>query len=285
MEQKVSQRAYCSRQHPEEPLAGSAPSVDVWILLEYRPTWRARAETDNNLAPALSAWLEASLGALRSAGYRPRLQFIRQPELDRTETRLLVGARERLVAFSGEGYGFVRGLDLTAVAANPGRFDTLDEPRYFVCTNGQRDLCCARFGRQAYGALRERVGSRAWQITHLGGHRFAPNVLVLPDGLMYGRVDDTAVDAFVDRAEQGEIDFAHLRGRCRYPPHVQAAEIAAARSGLKLLHVDGDEQEALVTFGGKEATSRIRVRRRGEPLLVTKSCGEPEEPVYPYDAV
>ena len=68
-------------------------------------------------------------------------------------------------------------------------------PQYFVCTNGQRDLCCARFGLPTYAALRERVGERVWQTTHVGGHRFAPNVLTLPQAALYGRVQPADVDA------------------------------------------------------------------------------------------
>ena len=43
-----------------------------------------------------------------------------------------------------------------------------------MLTNGQRD------GLPAHARLRELVGAPAWQTTHIGGHRFAPNVLVLP---------------------------------------------------------------------------------------------------------
>jgi len=285
LEMAVSERAYCSQQHPEEPLAGTAPTVDVWLLLEYRPAWQARATRDNELAAWVRDWLTEAVHALEAVGHRPRLQFVRQPELDMPQTRLLIGARDALVELSGEGYGFLRDVDPLAVASEPHDFPTLGAPRYFVCTNGQRDVCCARFGLRTYAALREHAGARVWQVTHLGGHRFAPNVLVLPTGLMYGRVDEGAVPEFVRRVEEGVVDFAHLRGRSRYPPHVQSAEAAAARDGLKLLHVDGNEAQATVTFGDAHESTRVSVRRRAQPLLVNASCGEPEEPVYPYEVV
>jgi len=164
----------------------------------------------------------------------------------------------------------------------PELYEQLHEPNYFVCTNGQRDLCCARFGLRSYAVLRELVGPRVWQITHLGGHRFAPNVLVLPEGLLYGRVSEEAVENFVAQVEAGDVDFAHLRGRSVYPAQVQAAEIAAARPGLKLLHVDGDAQHAQVTFGTGSDRIRITVERSPQPIAVSKSCGETAEAVYPY---
>jgi hypothetical protein len=68
-----------------------------------------------------------------------------------------------------------------------------DEQLALVCTNGRRDLCCARFGTPVYNYLKNEEpgfpGLRAWQSTHMGGHRFAANLLWLPQGVLYGRVD------------------------------------------------------------------------------------------------
>jgi len=278
----MSEREYCSQGNPNETLAGTAPHVDVWLLLEYRPVWRARAHQDNELSPDVRGWLDGAISLLSEAGFRPRLQFIRQPEIDHTDTRLFVAVADRLLMFSGTGYDFLADLDLLQIVQQPDLAPRLEEPRYFVCTNGQRDVCCARFGLRSYTALRERVGDRVWQITHLGGHRFAPNLLVFPDAAMYGRVSEDEVSGFVDRVEAGEWDFVRLRGRCRYPTHVQAAEVAAARSDLKLLHVEGNEQTAQITLSGADHTVKIAVQRSSRAIATVKSCGAEAEAVYPY---
>ena len=62
------------------------------------------------------------------------------------------------------------------------------EPLYLVCTHGKHDPCCAQRGRPVTAALAAARPGRVWQASHLGGCRFAPTVLVLPLGLMYGRV-------------------------------------------------------------------------------------------------
>jgi hypothetical protein len=61
-------------------------------------------------------------------------------------------------------------------------------PVTLICTNGKRDICCALEGRKLINEFETR-GEVAWESTHLGGHRFAPNRLTLPDGRLYGGID------------------------------------------------------------------------------------------------
>jgi (2Fe-2S) ferredoxin len=213
------------------------------------------------------------------------LQFIRQPEIDRADTRLLIAVQDNLVELGGSGYTFLDDVDVLDVVGDPTAYPRLKNPRYFVCTNGQRDLCCARFGLPTYRTLREEVGDRVWQATHLGGHRFAPNVLTLPDGVLYGRVNVDDVADFLAATESGEVAFRHLRGRSRYSAPVQAAEAALGRPGLELQHVDNGNPEVTVTFSAGDELLKIAVRQGKEPLSVVKSCGDEAEPVYPYYAV
>lgn len=281
----MDSRTFCSQFNPAESLAGTADTVGVWLLLEYRPVWKARALQDNGLAERTRAWLERSVADLAQAGIRARPQFVRRPELERGQVSCLVGLPGTLLEFTGVGYDWLEDLDLPAVLRNPaasgGRVIT--EPQYFVCTNGQRDVCCARFGLPSYAALRERVGERAWQVTHLGGHRFAPNVLVLPQAALYGRVAPEAVPAFVEAVESGALAFAHLRGRTSQPAHVQAAEAFAGRSDLRLLHVEGDAARARVRFAGPDGVVEIGVARAAEGVRMRASCGdEATELAFPY---
>lgn len=282
-------RSYCSEQNPDEPLWGTADRVDVWLCLEYRPAWKARALTDNALAARIRHWLEETVTALAGVGQKARPQFVRQPQIDRDDVRLLVTARNRTVQFSGRGYDFLLGLDLAGQLGDGGTFGAggtaLDEPQYLVCTNGQRDLCCARFGLPVYTALTERVGERAWQVTHLGGHRFAANVLTLPDACLYGRVAPESVDGFVSAVEARELDFPHLRGRTCYAPVVQAAEAALGRQGVRLLHADGSADAGTVTFADAHERLTVSVRRAASGMQVMKSCGDGFEVVHPFEPV
>lgn len=277
-----SARVYCSEAEPTEPLRGTTDTVDAWLCLEYRPPWRAKAIADNDLAEPIRRWLTAAVAAFADAGLKARPQFIRQPEREEEDTRLLVCLHGRTFRFAGRGYDFLKNLALDGMASLEAAGEELGEPQYLVCTNGQRDLCCARFGLPVYTALNERVGERAWQVTHLGGHRFAPNVLTFPDACLYGRVFSETVDEFVGTVESGRVDFPRLRGRSCYPPVVQAAEACLARQDLRLLHVEGDAADATVQFAIDGERVAVRVGREAHPQAVIKSCGEGREEVYAY---
>ena len=160
-------RAYCSEHNDSEPMAGTADRVDVWLCLEYRPTWKARAQSDNALSAETKGWLEQTLAAFQADGLKCRPQFVRQPETEAESVRLLMSVGGKTYQFAGAGYGYLADIDLPALvraeAEKPGSLadlaEPLREPQYLVCTNGQRDLCCARFGLPVYTGIK-RAG---WQ--------------------------------------------------------------------------------------------------------------------------
>ena len=269
----MTERQYCSDLSlaAGEPLVGTAGRVDVWLLLEYNPVWRPKAVTDNDLAPKITAWLDRQMESMTERGLQPRLQFIRQPELDREELTLFVGTAEGLFRFNAVGYDAIMDLDI-AGNADSGSIPSMrpvEAPQYFVCTNGQRDLCCARFGLPAYASLREAVGARAWQTTHLGGHRFAPNVLTLPQGVLYGRVRPDDVPRFVEHVEAGRLARDHVRGRSALPAEAQAAELALEEDMLELVGCEAGR----VVMRTSRGERRIRVTQ-ADAMEIIASCGD-----------
>ncbi len=265
------QRAYCAELGLAEgaTLAGTADVVDAWIMLEYLPAWTAKATSDNALAATTRAWLDRLMQDAVARGLKPRLQLIRRPELDRTGVTLMVAVDGALHRVQAGDYDALCELSLDAVIAHA----PLQARQYFVCTNGQRDLCCARFGLPTYAALRERVGARVWQTTHVGGHRFAPNVLTLPQAALYGRVQPTDVDAFLAAVEHDQLAAPWLRGRTRYAPEVQAAEAALVALGLD---TTGAVSTQPLGDGGMRIAFGSRAARvhTGIAVDVQSSCGD-----------
>ena len=285
----MSERIYCSEASADQPMLGTAAVVDIWLLLEYRPAWRPKAITDNALGEGVRSWLVQGVEALEGQGHRVRAQFIRQPEIDRPDTRLLVHHDGVLRAFESGAPGY-DGLIRTPIEAlfhgNSG--ERLEAPRYFVCTNGQRDLCCARFGLPLYNRLREQLGERAWQVTHLGGHRFAPNVLVLPQGVLYGRVgaEDESIERFVAEVEAGRVPWRHLRGRSCYPKPVQAAEGFAGLEGLEWVASEVRDSHTRVTFDHQGESLLVNLAMADEAVPVLASCGDQQlQSEWPYRLV
>lgn len=99
------------------------------------------------------------------------------------------------------------------------------EPYVLVCTNGKHDACCAGHGRPIVRALRDTPWDGVvWECSHIGGDRFAGNVVVLPDGLYFGRCTAEGAQAMLAARDEGRLDATHLRGRCTLSLDEQAAE-------------------------------------------------------------
>jgi Sucrase/ferredoxin-like len=109
-------------------------------------------------------------------------------------------------------------------------------PVYLVCTHGTHDACCALRGRPLARSMPVAGPAEVWECSHLGGDRFAANVVVLPHGFYYGEVPGDGTELVAAHAN-GRVALPWLRGRAGLPLPVQAAQ-HEARSELGLLGVD-----------------------------------------------
>ena len=258
--------AFCSEVSLQnsEPLAATASRVDHWILVEYRGLWGYDALP----ASGLSDELKRRLGEQRDARPNTKLLFVRRPHR-REHPALAVfwgsssGRGGELFHTEVDRYDDLLDLDLT------GRGPALDHPLLLVCTHGKHDRCCARYGRPLYRTLEEQADEGwVWQASHLGGDRFAGNVVVLPEGLYFGRVAPADAWSVLDEYLAGRIDLDRYRGRAAHVFAEQAAEIEVRRAtGLRGL---GDLE--LVAHDGAEI--RFRAGSRIFDLDVAYEPGE-----------
>jgi hypothetical protein len=215
-----------SQQHAE-PLVATASRVDAWLLVEYRRLWSRDPIAGSGLADEVKRHLRAQLRALPNS----RLLFIRRPDRrDHDSLAVFFGRsleRERsLFSRSLADYEELLSLDFVAAIMGAAELGTpLTHPLLVVCTHGKRDRCCAKYGRPLYDELcAEAEPGWVWQSTHVGGDRFAGNLVCLPDGLYFGRVGRPDVPPLLDEYLAGRIDLEHYRGRSCYPFAAQAAE-------------------------------------------------------------
>ena len=232
---ELAGRAFCAAvsSASDEPLAATASRIDHWILVEYRGAWTRDVLGGSLLSPELKQHLRAQLEALE----RSRLLFVKKPERRSQAGRSVyvgssVPGRERFLRLEVEHQDDIRGVDLAGALLTGGApFISVDGPLFVVCTHGKRDRCCALHGRPLYDALRLATDSdHVWQSTHVGGDRFAGNVVVLPHGLYYGRVGPADTAGLVAAHDAGRIDLDRYRGRSAYSCPVQAAEHAVRAS-------------------------------------------------------
>jgi hypothetical protein len=238
----VPKRALCADVSDEsaESLAATASRIDHWILVEYRGLWDRDVLGGSLLSPELKAHLRGQLRALGDA----RLLFVKKPERRSYGRRQLFfgtskpGA-ERFFELEFDRHDDLVDLDFAAALSGEGTPGLpVEHPLFVVCTHGKRDRCCAKYGRPLYDALRREAESGwVWQSTHVGGDRFAGNVVVLPQGLYFGRVGREDVCTLLDEHAEGNVLLERYRGRSAYSFAVQAAE-QAVRIEAELLGID-----------------------------------------------
>ena len=149
-----------------------------------------------------------------------------------------------------------------------------DEPLYAVCAHGTHDVCCALMGRPIAAALDDARPGRVWECSHVGGDRFAANVLVLPTGLLYGRVGAHAVGALADATDRGVVLDHYLRGRVGFAPEVQAA-MAFAHRQLPGLQVRDVKCEGLNRVGPELVAVRLDCAGRMADVRVQSARADP----------
>lgn len=209
------------------PLVGTAPRVDVWLLLEYPHPWGNKALEESHLPDQVKQYLSGQAASISNA----RIQLIKHRSRDAVPQILFSVVLSREVkpvryTFELPHYEALLDLDLTAVVSGSPVDDPhiTGKPLYLICTNARRDACCASRGLPVYERLSAQIGTSVWQTTHVGGHRFAANLVCLPYGIYYGRVDDVDPVMLIQEYEQNRLIAPALRGRCCYNPVVQAAE-------------------------------------------------------------
>lgn len=208
-----------------DAMVGTAPRVDRWLLLEHPGPWAVDALAGSGIDVGVADRLRAA-----AAGVRGRIALVRRPGRGRRDS-----TRQWLVVDSVAGTverGRWRGDDdlLRALPAlDDGSGDATHELVLLVCTHGRHDTCCAVRGRPVAAALAERWPAATWECSHVGGDRFAPNVVVLPDGFYYGGLEPASAVEVVDAHVSGAVDARYLRGTCGDTQVGQAAVAAAHR--------------------------------------------------------
>ena len=190
--------------------AGSAGHYDGFLLVEHVLPWPSEVCE----LPVLAALARAA----EASGERYRVQAIGgRPCTD----------APRLIHYRRQPGPFVRYLrseqhlagdgDLERFCAELIAFDAgLEEAAgadLLVCTHGARDRCCGALGTRLFGQLQpDGSGPRTWRTSHTGGHRFAPTAVLLPEGTMWGYLDDEILGGIVDRSISPTAAAAHYRG-------------------------------------------------------------------------
>jgi len=211
----------------------TAPPARRWLLVEQPGPWGRDALLESRFDSRVASRLAA-----RARELGIRIQMVR-----RTGDRLVDSGRRWGVADTTPGVQTVRWStrasddELLQLPWDGSVGTPSAVPTYLVCTHGAHDVCCAVRGRPLARALPTAgLPADVWETSHLGGDRFAANVVVLPWGFVYGQVPPDG-GGLVAAHAAGQVVLPFLRGRAGLAPAAQAAQ-HAARTELGLLGVD-----------------------------------------------
>jgi len=263
----VTFRCSAASRTDAEPLAGTAPTEQAFLFVEYAGAW-------GRDAPALLAEHITIPPGVRT-------QLIRR---HRSTGPGAAGLRVFVAWRHGAGFAVetttlpsmveLASLDLESLAAlrSPG-LTPYDEALWLVCTNGRRDVCCAEFGRPVAAALTDRWPDTTWETTHLGGHRFSATLLALPSGITLGRLDPVSSVLACEEIRFGGHVPEHSRGRAGRDGRAQVAELAHPHTwatdvvGDVVTLDDGTRLTVTVELGSPRRQSCADLKEKPAPVF------------------
>lgn len=224
-------RHFCSvvsKASGEDPI-GTAELCEHWLIIELAQPWSEKFLHENPNIQQIQARVQERKA---THGVKIRLMAI-APDREYSHphtTRVLYYRRPSRLFAQFEKQEFIlpdaEVVSLaTALLEQPDRLPDFEPYQQqtshirelLVCTHGNVDAACARFGYPIYEKLRKAYAAasdgqlRVWRCSHFGGHRFAPTLIDFPEGRYWGHLEPKVLDLLVHR--NGSV--TELRSFCR----------------------------------------------------------------------
>ena len=266
-----------------EEMYGTAPRVDVWFMLEYRGHWSGSAFKDSKIPKAVKSHLNKELKTAKNS----RLQLIKKQKNPENDLKFYVALSDenspRLYKFKFSNYEDLLSLKIKKILKSDKHLT--QEKIYMICTNGEYDTCCGKFGMPVYLDLAKgRYGPQTWESNHIGGHRFASTFVCFPHGLVYGRIREGKIaEGLIKQYERGEVNISSYRGRSCHSGEVQAAEYHLRKeTGIteisefifKSSKKSDKKRNIKFLAQSDETMHKVKLRQDKKSIKIIKSCGD-----------
>jgi len=206
-----------------EVLSGTAGPKQLRILIQDHSPWSRQGFDNCDLPEAIKQYLKALFGTAK-----PSIMLVRNNDQRKLRDKSIFIVHSDIDAPAIYHYHWQTPADLKCLPLADAMARKIPpnyaQALYLACTNGKRDKCCAKYGMPLYKQLKLKLGDKVWRSTHIGGDRFAANMLCLPHGLVYGRLTEHSANKAVQYYEQGKLSLEGLRGRSSYSKPEQFAE-------------------------------------------------------------
>ncbi len=208
-----------------EQLFGTAPNVDHWFLIEYNKNWASDAFLSSDIPRMVKDYVINESGNIDNS----RIQLIKKDDTNNNGPRFYYANSSEfypsLYEFQLEQYVDILDIDLVRLSEQNGYGEHLSGKKLvLVCSHGSHDKCCGTLGVPVYNLVKGESNIDAWRTSHVGGHRFAANIIMLPEGIYYGRVNSSNLREVMEHHGRNEIYLDCFRGRSCYRQSAQVSD-------------------------------------------------------------
>lgn len=264
---------------------GTAGHHDVFVAVECLGPWPRDVHElpDLRSARELGASGRIVATARRADSASGRLVTVwRRPSESAIDTPEMVGI-DYFVApdtdLTAELHGVIDGTSARITSREPAPRDI------FICGHGRRDRCCGRMGVQLQQATSNRWPHiRVRRSSHLGGHRFAPTAVTMPDNRWWAFLTVDVLDRIVNSDLDPALLRRHYRGTGMLDGRAQHVErhllgIGAGGISAAFTQIEAVEQSdgtsTQIAFEWSEGSRRRRASAVVEdgPLAPVPTCG------------
>lgn len=228
-----------SRRNREDPL-GSLIQFDAWIIIELNQPWKYTIWSESTPLSQTIIDLFQEIYQSQQLSLRPLAIALDSEYSNPQFVRVLNYSRPAglFANYKKQEYLVPPNLleDLIiALYQKPERLSHFELYRQttehireiMVCTHGNIDAACARFGYPIYQQLRQNYATqslRVWRCSHFGGHQFAPTLIDLPSGRAWGHLTSDILPKLVYHPESIDELRPFYRGCFALPSFAQIAE-------------------------------------------------------------
>lgn len=212
---------YCSlvsKTNREDPI-GTAGTCDHWLIMEIPQPWSQNIFRENATIESLRDLLQKLVSQHKvklkpifiapdreysKPGFTRIFHYYRPAKLfSRFEKQEFIVPENKAVALVTVIFKQLMQQPNNLAKFLEYRRSTSHIRELMVCTHTQVDLACGRFGTPLYRKLRQEYAPaangqlRVWQTTHFGGHKFAPTLIDLPQGCLWGHLEPEVLDLLI----------------------------------------------------------------------------------------
>ena len=207
----------------ESPI-GSASNFDKYLLIGVPTPWKSEITESEKFPKKIKSLLEKNSNLLETTKILGFNTEDRYDDINKTHIILFAKTKGNFEKF--EKFEFLSDqknlekLILHLLNSNyknhSSKINQNNNSRdLLICIHGARDTCCASIGYPIYEKILSSQQSskiNVFQVSHIGGHRFAPNIIDMPDGRNWVKISKDSIDEFIDQKKPMNSFKENYRG-------------------------------------------------------------------------